>query len=263
MSIEIHKILRSNRALLLSLDQGLEHGPTTFNEHTIDPEHLLDLALETQYTGVVLTPGLAQKYYRGAYKDVPLVVKLNGKSSLGHLDPDSRQFCSVEHAVKLGADAVGYTIYDGSAAEARQFQEFGAVVEQAHSYGIPVIAWMYPRGAGVHEHDTDTIAYAARIGLELGTDFVKVKYNGDPAGFEWVCKSAGRAHVLAADADFPDTRAVLQYARDVTQAGAAGLALGRTVWEHPRPFSLARALNGILFHDKSVEEVLPYLEENQ
>lgn len=241
------------------MDQGLEHGPRIFNEHTIDPEHLLNLALESQYTGVVLTPGLAQKYYRGAYKDVPLVVKLNGKSELGHVNPDSRQFCSVEHAVKLGADAVGYTIYDGSAAEARQFQEFGAIVEQAHSYGIPVIAWMYPRGEGVHEHDVDTIAYAARVGLELGADFVKVKYNGDPAGFRWVCQAAGRAHVLAADAELSDDRAVLEYARDVVDAGAVGLALGRTIWEHPRPFRLARALNGVVFQNKGVEEALALL----
>ena len=261
MAIQISKILRDKKALILSLDQGLEHGPSTFNEHTINPENLLKLALESQYTGVVLTPGVAEKYYHAAYKDVPLIVKLNGKSSLGSLDPDSRQFCSVEHAVKLGADAVGYTIYDGSKAETHQFQEFGKIVEEAHSYGLPVIAWMYPRGAGVHEHDTNTIAYAARIGLELGADFVKVKYNHDPAGFRWVVKAAGKAKVLAADLEDADTNATLNYAFEAVNAGATGLAFGRSIWQHPKPFKLARALNGIVFHHKTVQEVLPFLED--
>ena len=260
MSIQISRVLRNKKALILCLDQGLEHGPTAFNEQTIHPENLLKLALESQYTAVALSPGVAEKYYHEAFKDTPLVVKLNGKSNLGSLDPDSRQFCSVEHAIKLGADAVGYTIYDGSPAEAHQFQEFGRIVEQAHSYGVPVIAWMSPRGDGVHAQDTDTLAYTARIGLELGADFVKIRYNNDPEGFKWVCKAAGRTKVLAADPGHLDTQQILSYAHSSVQAGATGLALAQSIYNHDEPFKLARALNGIVFHEKTPAQVQHFLE---
>lgn len=258
----LKKVLRDKHAFFLCADQGLEHGPSTFNSHTIDPEFLLHIALEARFSGVVLTPGVADKYYRGAYRDIPLIVKLNGRSELGHANPVSRQFCSVERAVKLGAAAVGYTIYDGSPAEPEMFAEFGKIVEQAHDYNLPVIAWMYPRGEGVIESDSDTIAYAARIALELGADMVKVKYNGDAPGFAWVTQCAGRVKVVAADPEVASDREVLEMVYAVMQNGGAGVAFGRTVWRHPRPFILSRAIEKIVYEGKSVDEAYALLEQH-
>ncbi len=262
MVANLNKILRDKHAFFLCLDQGLEHGPKVFNRNTVDPEPLLHLALEARFSAVVLTPGVADKYYHKAYRDIPLIVKLNGRSELGLANPVSKQFCSVERAVKLGASAVAYTIYDGSPAEPEMFAEFGTIVEQAHDYNLPVIAYMYPRGEGVVESDSDTIAYAARIALELGADMVKVKYNGDAAGFAWVTECAGRVQVIAADPELDDERRVLEMVRDVVKAGGTGVAFGRTVWQHPRPFVLARAIEKILYEGGSVEEALGLLKQH-
>ena len=146
MGVNISKLLYKNKALFLAYDQGLEHGPTDFNAHNVDPEFIMHLAFEGRFSAVACGPGIAEKYYEGMYRDVPLIVKLNGKTRLAKIDPISRQFCSVERAIKLGASAVGYTVYDGSPNEPAMFQEFGKVVEQAHNYGLPVVVWMYPRG---------------------------------------------------------------------------------------------------------------------
>lgn len=258
----LKKVLREGHAFFLCADQGLEHGPKTFSAHNIDPEELLHLALEARFSGIVLTPGLADKYYLKEYRDVPLIVKLNGRSALGHANPVSRQFCSVNRAVKLGASAVGYTIYDGSPAEPAMFAEFGKIVEQAHDYDLPVIAWMYPRGPGVEEGDSDTIAYAARIALELGADMVKVKYNGDAPGFSWVNKSAGRVKVVAADPEVKSDEEVLVMVRDVLKAGGAGVAFGRTVWNHPQPFVFARAIEKVLYDGGSVKDAIAFLQQH-
>ncbi len=264
MVADANRILRDKHALLLSFDQGLEHGPKLFDLHTVDPTHVLNIALEGGFTGVVLHAGLAEKYYHGAYTDIPLVIKLNGRTELSELNPFSKQICSVERAVKLGADAVGYTIYDGSPAEPEMFAEFGRICEEAHDYGIPVIAWMYPRGPGVvgRDADSDVIAYAARVGLELGADFVKLKYNHDLHGFEWAVKAAGRAGVLVADNEYGSDEEIIKHAYDVVHAGATGLAYGRSIWQHPRPLTLARALSGILFQNKKPEDVLQYFSQH-
>ena len=256
MAIQISKILRNKQALILNLDQGLEKGPKQFTKQSIDPENLLRLALEAQYTGVVLTPGVAEKYYHHAYKDIPLIIKLNGKTSLGHLNPDSRQFASVEHAIRLGADAVAYTIYDGSSVEPHQFKEFGAIVEEAHSYGLPVIAYMSPQE---HAQDTDTLAYSARVALELGADFVKLRYNEDHEGFKWVCQAAGRTKVLTAEPSNTDAHHVLEHAYQLKQAGTSGVVLGAALYHHEDPYKLARALNAVLFHDKKPADVHHFL----
>jgi class I fructose-bisphosphate aldolase len=259
MASRIDRILREQRALMLSFDQGLEDGPKSFNLHTIDPEYVLNIALEGQYTAIAVHPGIAEKYMDERFRALPLVIKLNGKTQMQHINPLARQTCSVERAIKLGAEAVGYSIYDGSPSEAQMFQEFGTILEQAHDYGIPVIAWMYPRGEHLHTPDTDAASYAARIALELGADAVKLAYNGDKTGFEWVVKSAGKTKVLAADTEHTSDLELLQHVRGAVQAGASGAALGKTVWQHPKPFSLTRALHAVIFKDKTPEEALKYL----
>jgi len=256
------KLFRNGKAMFLACDQGLEHGPGDFNERNIDPEYILNIALEGGYTGVILQPGVAEKYYHGAYKEVPLIVKLNGKTRLPKIDPISRQTCSVTRAVKMGADAVGYTIFDGSRAEPEIFQEFGRIVEEAHDYGLPVIAWMYPRGQDVaNENSNEIAAYSARIGLELGADLLKLKYNGDLGNFKWVLKCAGRAKVVISGGSKKSHEEFLKEVYDtVVTANCAGLAVGRNVWQDERPFSLSKALEQVIFHKKRPDEVMHLLK---
>jgi class I fructose-bisphosphate aldolase len=151
-------------------------------------------------------------------------------------------------------------VYDGSPAEPQLLEQFGKVVEEAHAYGIPVIAWMYPRGKHVHEHDTNTIAYAARVALELGADFVKVKHPHDMAGIPWIVQSAGKTRVLGADPDTSDVNEILSYTKALMDGGATGIAFGRAVWQYSRPYELLRALHGIVFEGRSVADVQKHLK---
>jgi class I fructose-bisphosphate aldolase len=253
--INIHKILTNNRSLLLAYDQGLEHGPIDLDKNSVDPKYIFDIALEGMYDGLIVQNGIAEKYYHGYYRDVPLIVKLNGKSNLQKLVvPISRQLCSVDRAAKLGAIAVGYTIYVGSPVESEMLVEFSKIVEQAHDYGMPVIGWMYPRGPGIDESKTDILAYSARIGQELGADFLKMKYNNDPEGFKWVIKCAGRAKILVAGGDKMSEADFLRKSEEIMKTGVAGMAVGRNVWQHPFPYAITKALKKIVHEDKTSQE---------
>ena len=93
---------------------------------------------------------------------------MNGKAGLSKGEPNSRQNCSVEYALSLGAKGIGYTIYLGSTYEGKMFNEFGKIQEQAHEHGIPAIARIYPRGQAVaNDTSKEIVSYAARVGLEL------------------------------------------------------------------------------------------------
>ena len=259
--LQMQKIMHNERSLLLAYDQGLEHGPTDFNLNNVNPDYILKIAEKGKYNGVILHHGIAEKYYDKHNANVPLIVKLNGKTNLVKNDPVSSQVCSIGRAVKLGADAVGYTIYPGSEFEHKMFDDFGKLIETAHTYGIPVIAWVYPRGKFVQDDlSTETIAYAARIGLELGADFVKINYNNDFEGFKWVVKAAGKAKVLVAGGQKLSDREVLQRAYEVMKAGACGLAVGRNVWQNDHPLKMTNALKKIIFDNKSVNGALKILK---
>lgn len=239
--------LRDGRGMLLAYDQGLEHGPSAdFDDKNVDPSFVMDIARKGDFTGVVFQKGIAERFYDG---EVPLIVKLNGKTSLPKGEPISRQVCSVAQAASLGAKGVGYTIYLGSAHEPEMFAEFGRIQEEAHSAEMPAIAWIYPRGAAVtSDTSKEMVSYAARTGLELGADAVKIKYTGDSESFSWAVKSAGGVKVfMSGGPKAPTDEDFLSQVSGVIKAGAAGLAVGRNVWQNPDPFGMAKKLGQIIF----------------
>lgn len=239
--------LRNGRSILLAYDQGLEHGPSTdFDDRNVDPGFIMEIAAKGGFNGVVFQKGVAEKFYDGS---VPLILKVNGKTNLVKGEPISKQVCSVEQAVSLGAKGVGYTIYLGSGFESDMLAEFGRIQEDAHRRGLAAIAWIYPRGAAI-QNDTskEIVSYAARAGLELGADAVKIKYTGDSASFAWAVKSASGMHVfMSGGPKAPTDEAFLEQVKGVIQAGATGVAVGRNVWQNGDPLKMAEKIKQVIF----------------
>lgn len=253
--VKIDKLLTNEKALFLAYDQGLEHGPIDFNANNIDPNYLIYIAVHGKYNGMILQKGPAELYYENYAKKVPLILKLNGKTNIYRGFPIARQLCSVKKAVELGADAVGYTIYVGSPLEPEIFQEFGKIQEEAHDHGLPVIAWMYPRGRYVvNETSTPMLSYAARIGMELGADIIKMKYNEKPDDLKWIVRCAGNTKIMIAGGPKIKDDLFLKHTREVVDSGAIGVAVGRQVWQHDEPMKMTAALKKIIFEDYSADE---------
>lgn len=234
--------------VFLAYDQGLEHGPTDFNDENIDPRYIIELAHEGKFDALILQKGIAEKYQSEIRKlRVPLIVKLNGKTALFKGEPLSTQLCSVAEAKKLGAVGVGYTVYIGSQYEAQMLREFELIEREAHSKGMPVIAWIYPRGKSVaHVSERDLLAYAARAGLELGADIVKLHWNGNVRDLKWAVKAAGRCKVIVAGGAKKSEGLFLQNVKGAMDAGAFGLAVGRNAWQSDHPLNLARKLRELV-----------------
>ncbi len=261
MEHKINALLNRDKAVFLALDHGLEHGPKDFNLQTIDPEYTFKLARDGNFNALILQKGLAIRYHENYKYKIPLILKLNGKTNLSHTDPYSPQICSVKKAVKLGADAVGYTIYFGSPLESFMMKEFANIEEEAHDHGLPVVVWAYPRGPGIDDMNTDTLAYAARAALELGADFIKIKYNDSPEGFKWVVNSAGNAKVFESGGQKTDTRHLLTDVFNVMRAGASGVAIGRNVWQSEQPLKITDAIKSIVFGGKTVDQALKLIKK--
>ena len=239
--------LKGGRSMLLAYDQGLEHGPSKdFDDRNVDPAYIMDIAAKGGFSGVIFQKGVAERYYDGR---LPLIVKVNGKTSLPKGEPISRQVCTVDHAVSLGAKGVGYTIYLGSRLESEMLAEFGRIQEQAHEKGVAAIAWIYPRGEAVQDDTSrEVVAYAARTGLELGADAVKIKYTGDPVSFSWAVRSAGGVRVfMSGGPKAPTDDDFLRQVKGVVEAGGTGVAVGRNVWQNQDPLAMAEKLRKTIF----------------
>ena len=253
MNIDTSIIGKNGKAMLLAYDQGFEHGPTDFDEKSIDPNYILDIARSGLFTGVIFQEGVAAKYYPSASSGQaglpPLIVKLNGKTSFQGEEPLSLQLCSVDKAIELGAAAVGYTIYVGSEHEEQMLTEFSRIEDEAHAKGLVVIAWMYPRGKKVEGKQTtkETLAYAARLGMELNADYVKIAYSGDVESFKWVVAAAGKTKVLVQGGKKMIWSELEAEVKGALTAGAAGIAVGRNVWQDPNPKEISKKLAELIF----------------
>ena len=252
-------ISRDGKSLILAYDHGLEHGPVDFepNPATADPERVFELATHDAVTAVAVQKGIAEAYYPDYDDDVNLLLKLNGTSNLWMGEPDSAVNCSAAYAASIGADAVGFTIYGGSNHEVEMAEEFRAAHESAREHGMGVVMWSYPRGQGV-KNDTspDTISYAARLGLELGADLVKVKYPGSAAAMGETVRMAGPTEVVMSGGTMRDDRAFLRNVSEAIDAGARGLAVGRNVFQRDDPERILDALEAVVFDEADPETAL-------
>jgi class I fructose-bisphosphate aldolase len=247
--IKLDKLTTKGKTLFLAYDQGLEHGPTDFNDKNVDPKYIIEIAKKGKYNGVVFQKGIAEKYNKEIKKSkVPLIVKLNGKTNLFKGEPISRQLCTVEEAVKLGASAVGYTIYIGSDYEDEMMQEFENIQREAHSKNIPVIVWIYPRGKSIEgKKKEELMVYAARTGLEIGADIIKIQLEGTAKDLKWAAKSAGKARVVVAGGIKKGEKEFLKQVKEIMDAGCIGLAVGRNVWQDKNPLELTKKIRNIIW----------------
>lgn len=252
--------------LLLPIDQGLEHGPVDFfdNPDSIDPEYEFRLALDGNYSGIALHYGLAHKYFYKYAGKVPLVLKINGKTNIpGDDDAFSPLTSTVEDAVRLGADAVGYTLYVGSPMQGTDIAQLNEVRQHCDRFGMPLIVWAYPRGKAVKEKGGQdslyAVDYAARVACELGADIVKLNVPkvsdsdkqpkpypsarlSEEEAVRKVVKSAGRTLVLISGGSKVSDDDLLHKARMAMDAGVTGLIFGRNLWQ--RPLDDAMAITG-------------------
>jgi fructose-bisphosphate aldolase, class I len=263
--------LRNGTAIFLPYDHGLEHGPRDFFDHpeASDPRYIIRLALEGGFNGIALQIGLARKFYWDYAGEVPLVLKLNGKTEIpSSIDPLSPVNATVEDAVRLGADAVGYTLYVGSPAQERDFAQYLRVREDAERFGMPLIVWSYPRGSAIDakggRDSFYAVDYAARTASELGADLVKVnfpqpdKQSGVPDAYrgafaadeaiDRVVRSANRTLLLVSGGEQADDEVMLDKARQSMEAGATGLIFGRNIFKrgHDESLRLVSQLKEIL-----------------
>ena len=167
--------------MMLPIDQGLEHGPVDFfdNPDAIDPDWIYRLAVAGNFSGIALHIGLAEKYQKAYAGRVPLLLKVNGKTNIpSDDDAFSPMTSSVEDAIRLGADAVGYTLYAGSPAQEVDIAQCNEVRRECDRYGMPLVVWAYPRGAAVKAKggidSLYAVDYAARVACELGADVIKL-----------------------------------------------------------------------------------------
>ncbi len=275
----------TGRLMLFACDQKIEHLNDDFYGEGIDsadadPLHLFRIGSEGVCGVLAGQRGLIAQY-AADFPDVNYLVKMNSKTHLVKTsakdpakhqdDPYSPQLHDLQNVLDLrdnGANVVGigYTIYLGSEYESQMMMEAGQLIADAHSVGLIVVLWIYPRGRAVaDEKDAHLIAGAAGTALCLGADFVKVnppKGTAEKTSAELLKEASlasGRTGLVCAGGSTVDAETFLtQLWEQIHVGGAKGNATGRNI--HQRALDeavrLTKAISSITLADYSVADAL-------
>lgn len=267
---------KTGRLLLIAGDQKVEHLNDDFfgsdiSKDDASPEHLFKIAAASNGGALATHLGLVSRY-GGAHKDVPYIIKLNGKTNIGPSEEknSSQLWWSVDDVLKFKKQSglkivgIGYTLYLGGRYEAKMLMEAARAIFEAHQAGLTAILWVYPRSKGINEENIHTIAGGAGIAASLDADFAKVKYPYKTKNlilaarnFYEATLAAGQTKIICVGGEKRSTDDLFKcLEKQIKISGTAGLAIGRNL--HQRPLDeatrLSQALGSIIFHNKTAEE---------
>ena len=257
--IRLERILDRNtrRTVIVPMDHGMTVGPIP---GIIDMKDAIDKVSRGGANAVVEHKGLVESGHRQGGQDVGLIVHLSASTQLSPSPNAKTLVCSVEEAIKLGADAVSIHVNLGNGDEKEMLQDFGRISHDSRSWGVPLLAMIYPRGEKIkNPYDTEVIKHAARVGDEMGADIVKVSYTGSPDSFREVVEGCGIPVVIAGGEKMDSDRDILEMVKGSVDAGGAGVSIGRNIFQHSDPTRMVMAVSGIVHEDLSVTEALAVL----
>jgi predicted phospho-2-dehydro-3-deoxyheptonate aldolase len=249
---------QDNRTVIVPMDHGVTIGPI---QGLTNMQQITTQLLKGNVDAILVHKGIAKHIDVGK---AGLIVMLSGMTNLSPNVNGKVQVCSVQEAIRIGADAVSVHVNIGAQDEDKMLQTLGKVSDECDLYGIPLLAMMYPRGPKIqNEHAAEAVAHAARVGAELGADIIKVNYTGSIDTFKTVVESCPVPVVIAGGPKCKTLQEILQTTSDSMKAGAAGLSIGRNVFQCDNPTQIAKALSTIVHKGVSVEQALKILGEKR
>ena len=180
-------------------------------------------------------------------------------------DRGSSLVFAAEDGMEIGANAVMNMCYPHHPEEHRNFRECAGLISECIELGLPVILESLPYGIGYPEQYTvENISFAVRIAAELGADVVKTAFptGGSVDDFRAIVDSCFVPVIVLGGAAMGDDAAMFKMVRDAMDAGAAGIAIGRNVWQHAEPAKVARSMQMLVHEDASAEAALKRMAED-
>ena len=248
----------SGKTVIIPMDHGVTVGPIPGLE---DMREAISKVVAGGVNAILMHKGIVRAGHRGAGKDVGLIIHLSGGTSMSP-DPNAKELvCTVEEAIKLGADAVSVHINLGADTDRQMLQQLGFVSEQCMQWQMPLVAMMYTRGPKIkNEFDAGNIKHAARVAAELGADIVKVTYTGSVDSFSEVVQGCPVPVVIAGGPKMDSDKDIFKMVEAALQAGATGLSIGRNAFQHQNPEKMVQALSKMVHKGAGPDEAIAILK---
>ncbi len=243
----ISRIIKPNdgKAVMLAVDHGYFLGPT---ESLEQPKKTIQPLLK-YCDSLMLTRGILRTSVDARFS-VPIVLRVSGGSSVIGQDLSNEKITtSVKDAIRLNVSALAMSIFVGTKNEHNTLVSLGHLVNEAEEYGIPVLA-VTAVGKELEKRDARYLSLSCRIAAEFGAHIVKTYYCDN---FEKVVDSCPVPVIIAGGPKLEE-HAALELAHNAVKAGAAGVDMGRNIWQSAYPVPMIRAVRAIVHGNVNVDE---------
>ena len=240
----------SGRTVMLAIDHGYFLGPTTGLERVdVDIVPLLG-----QVDALFCTRGILRSVIPSA-PAIPVVLRASGGPSILRELSDEEIAVDMEDALRLNTCGVGVQVFVGSENETKSIHNMTRLVDAGLRYGLPVLGVTAVGKDMVR--DARYFRLATRIAAELGAQMVKTYYVDD--GFETVTAACPVPIVMAGGKKLPELTALTMAYRAV-QEGAAGVDMGRNIFQSNAPLAMLKAVNKVVHEDLPPAQALELFE---
>lgn len=236
---------KTARCVMLAVDHGYFQGPTTGLRNlgkTVNP--LLPYA-----DALMITRG-ALRTWIPAEMDKPVVLRVSGGQSILKELSNEIITTSIQDAIRINASAITCSVYIGGEYEKQSIENLSKIINEGQDYGIPVLA-VTAVGKEL-ARDAKYLGLACRICVEMGAHMIKTYYC-EP-DFDEVVQACGSVPVIIAGGKKIEERAALKMAKDAIDAGAAGVDMGRNIFQSDNPIGMIKAIRAIVHEGASVDE---------
>ncbi len=258
--IRLERIIdrNSRKTVIIPMDHGVTVGPI---EGLADMRSTISKVVGGGANAILMHKGMVRAGHRGTGRDVGLIIHLSAGTSISP-DPNAKELvCTVEEALKLGADAVSVHINLGAETDSDMLRQLGQVSDQCREWQMPLVAMMYTRGPKIDdEYAVKYVKHAARVGAELGADIVKVNYTGSAESFSEVVQGCPVMVVIAGGPKMDSDQDIFRMAMGALQAGAAGVSIGRNAFQHTNPTRIVEALSKMVHEGATIEQAVALLD---
>src|SRR5574338_1112382 len=245
----------NNRGVMLAVDHGYFLGPTEKLEvpkRTISP-------LMRYCDSLMVTRGVVRTSVDPNFP-VPIVLRVSGGSSIIGEDLSNEKITtSVKDAIRINATALAMSIFVGAKYEHNSLVSLGNLVNEAEEYGIPVLA-VTAVGKELEKRDARYLALSCRIAAEFGAHLVKTYYCEN---FEKVVTSCPVPVIIAGGPKLATEMDVFNLTHDALHAGAAGVDMGRNIWQNDHPVAMIKAVKAIVHQNVKVKEAYEIFLNNK
>lgn len=229
----------SGRTVMLAFDHGYFLGPTSGLERIdLDIVPLIPHADTLMLTRGILRTTIPPTYTRG------IVLRASGGPSILKELSDEQLAVSIEEAVRLNVAALAVQVFIGGEHETQSIHNMTRLVDMGNQCGIPTLA-VTAVGKDM-ARDATYFRLATRICAELGASYVKTYYVEDD--FDTVCASCPVPIVIAGGKKIPEADA-LELAHRAVQSGAAGVDMGRNIFQADHPLAMIQAVRSVVHDD--------------